>query len=63
MSDSYVECLVKAKQPTWAKFKGIIDHTDGIELSGNVRVYHFPAGGTGSGGGSLFPEYVYRSGI
>ena len=40
-------------------FKGIIDHTDGIELSGNVRVYHFPAGGTGSGGGSLFPEYEY----
>ena len=44
-------------------FKGIIDHTDGIELSGNVRVYHFPAGGTGSGGGSLVPEYVSRSGI
>ena len=34
MSDSYVECLVKAKQPAWAKIlKGIIDHTDGIELS------------------------------
>jgi hypothetical protein len=44
-------------------FKGIIDRTDSTELSGNVRVYHFPAGGTGSGGGSLFPEYVYRSGI
>ena len=63
MSDSYVECLVKAKQPTCKNFKGIIDRTDSTELSGNVRVYHFPAGGTGSGGGSLFPEYVYRSGI
>ena len=30
-------------------FKGIIDRTDSTELSGNVRVYHFPAGGTGSG--------------
>ena len=33
-------------------FKGIIDRTDSTELSGNVRVYHFPAGGTGSGGGT-----------
>lgn len=35
-------------------FKGIIDRTDSTELSGNVRVYHFPAGGTGAGVGAYF---------
>ena len=35
-------------------FKGIIDRTDSTELSGNVRVYHFPAVALAAGVGAYF---------
>lgn len=63
MSDSYVECLVKAKQPTWAKILKVLLIALTVLSCLVMFVFIFPAGGTGSGGGSLFPEYVYRSGI